>query len=142
MHRYGEALSNCEKATQADPNFLLAKNNLAFTKNKVAETKVALAKKKSDLMSNDKKTGEQILNLGMEFYNLKDFDSANGLWKLIKKNEATYPRAQNNLASVYIIRGQLDLADHAIKEALSREPDNQLFKNNKNWLEQKRKETK
>lgn len=142
QHRFGEALQYCEKAVQADPNFTLAKNNLEFAKAKITETKAALAKKKAELMASDKKTGIAVLDLGMEFYNVQDYDSANDLWKSIKKKDPAYPRAQNNLASAYIITGKLDLADQALKEALGAEPENQLFKNNKNWLEQKRKELK
>lgn len=138
--KFGEALPSCEKAVEMDGNFVLAKNNLEFARKKLMESREGLLKRKQALLAGDKKVSADLLNLGMDFFNMKDYESANDLWKAIRKDDALYASAQNNIASSLIVTNKFDAAERALGEALAREPNNQLFKNNKSWLEQKRKE--
>jgi cytochrome c-type biogenesis protein CcmH/NrfG len=49
--------------------------------------------------------------------------------------------AQNDIASIYIVQKKFDLAQKALDNALRIDPENQLYKNNLEWLrsEMKRK---
>lgn len=140
--QYSEAISYCEKALAVEPNFTLAQNNLAFAKKKIDETKVAVMKRKDSLMATPGAKSADFLKLGMDFYNIRELATANELWAKIKKGDPNYATAKNNRASAYIMMNQLASAEKELKEALSLEPKNQLFLNNKAWLEQKKSEVR
>lgn len=139
-----EALSYCEKAVELEPNFALAQNNLAWTRGAVkgAANPVPIAERKKQLLAKAGATGSEYLALGFEFYNAKDHASAIELWSKVKASDAEYAKAQNNIATSNIILGHLDKAERALNIALGIEPKNQLFINNRTWLEQTKKAKK
>lgn len=136
--RHAEALPNCEKAVQLDGKFTLAKNNLQWTQAKLAETKATVADRKKKLLAQPSVKSAELMALGFDFYNLKDYAQSAEVWGMIKSTDAEYSKAQNNMATSYILNNQLGLAETHIGIALKLEPTNQLFLNNKNWLNQKK----
>lgn len=137
LHRYAEAASNCEIAISSEPNFELAKNNLAYSQQKVAELTAKYSDNKRKLMKS--KNPQELIDLGMGLYSLNDHTAAIEAWSKVSKEAKLFATAQNNIASSYIVLNQFPLAEKAISQALALEPNNQLFTNNKKWLERKSK---
>ncbi|OFZ18707.1 MAG: hypothetical protein A2Z20_04965 [Bdellovibrionales bacterium RBG_16_40_8] len=134
--KYFEAISSCERAIKLEPNFVLAKNNLRHSQNMLAEYKKQVAEKNKMELAAPNIEASKLIAIGLEFYNLKDYEGANAAWQRIKSTDKQYAIAQNNLASSFILLGQLSAAEKAIKIALKLEPKNKLFLNNEKWLEQ------
>lgn len=129
------AAENCQKALQLEPSFQLAKNNLALAQQKVAEAREVAEKNKANLINNPERSSEKVVDLGMSFYSLNEFQKAIEVWNLINSDDSFYAIAQNNIASSNIILGHLGKAEQALNAALQIEPNNSLFLNNKKWLE-------
>jgi len=140
--RHGEALPHCEKAVELDGKFTLARNNLLWTQNKLKESKVGILDRKSEILARKDASGSELLALGFEFYNLKDYTNAVEVWTAIKSSAAEYSKAQNNIATSYILTEQYDKAEQHLALALTLEPTNQLFINNRVWLTQKKNQQK
>lgn len=140
--RYGEAVIHCRKAVELDGNFVLARNNLAWTESKLKQSKDGIQQRKKELLAKKDAGGAELLALGFDFYNTQDYSSAAEVWGAVKAGEPEYSKAQNNIATAFILTGQYDKAQHHLSLALTLEPNNQLYKNNQKWLEQKRAEAK
>ena len=136
--RFAEAVPNCEKAVALDSAYVLARNNLKLAKDSLAEQKKAAAVKKAAILANATATAQDFVNVGMDLYNVKDFESSVTIWNRVKPGDALYATAQNNIASSYILLGKFKPAEKALNEALKLEPENKLFSNNKKWLEEAR----
>lgn len=135
LGKYIEALPLCEKAVALEPTFQLAKNNLLIAQGKVQELKPMLLTKKKEVLKTPGVGAQELINLGMDFYNVKEFESSAEVWSKVKKNDKLYATAQNNIASSYIQLKKFAEAEKAIQIALKLEPNNELFVGNKNWLE-------
>jgi Tfp pilus assembly protein PilF len=120
-----------------EPNFQLAKNNHQVAKEKFTKFRTELMAKKSELLKNAK-TSEDHLNVGMQLFLARDLDTANQVWSKIPASDPFYPAALNNLASSQILQGKFDEAEMSLNKALSLQPTNKLFSNNKRWLESKK----
>lgn len=140
--RFAEAIQNCERAIALEPNFEMARNNLKFANEQMSAGKVDLIKRKQELLAMPKPPAQDLINLGMEYFNSHDYQSSVEIWRKVKSGDPLYATAQNNMASSLILLSQFGLAEKAIKEALKLEPNNQLFANNKKWLEEKKSEKK
>lgn len=136
--RHLEAFSQCEKAVELDPNFTLARGNLEFTRAKLKENQAQIIQVKKDLLANPKASGAELVSVGYNFYGIKDYASAIELWTKVKVGDPEYAKAQNNLATVYILTNEMKKAEAHLSKALKLDPQNELFKNNKSWLEQRR----
>lgn len=137
LGRFADAVESCEKALVLEPNFQLAKNNLEVAKEKFTAFRTDILAKKPALIQNAK-TAEDNLNVGMQLFLARDLVAAKQVWGKIPANDPYYPAALNNLASSQILEGQYEGAEKTLSKALSLQPDNQLFLNNKRWLESKR----
>jgi Tfp pilus assembly protein PilF len=137
MGRHADALENCEKALNLEPHFALAKNNHQIAKEKFSKFRNELLAKKPELLKNAK-TSEDHLNIGMQLFLARDLETANQVWRKIPSSDPFYPSALNNLASSQILQGKFDEAEKSLNKALSLQPTNQLFTNNKRWLEAKK----
>lgn len=137
LGRFADAIESCEKALKLEPNFQLAKNNLSFAKEKFTIFRNELMAKKPELLKGAK-TSEDHLNVGMQLFLARDLETANKLWSQIPPSDPFYPTALNNLASSQILQGKFDEAEKSINKALSLQPGNVLFSNNKRWLESKK----
>jgi tetratricopeptide (TPR) repeat protein len=135
--RFADAIESCEKALALEPNFALAKNNLQYAKEKFTVFRNEVMAKKPELLKNAK-TSEDHLNIGMQLFLARDLVTANQVWNKIPSSDPFYPAALNNLASSYILEGKFDDAEKSLNKALSLQPGNQLFSNNKRWLESKK----
>lgn len=134
--RFAEAIPNCEKAISLEPNFVLAQNNLKFAKEQVELLTKEMKEKKKELLSKANVTAQEYIDVGMGLYSIKDYLSSIELWNKVKSNDPLYATAQNNLASSYIQMEKFNEAERAITKALKLEPNNQMFANNKKWLEE------
>jgi Flp pilus assembly protein TadD len=110
----------------------------------IDKTKKSLIQKKSEIANKKNISLSEIIDLGLDFYNINEFTTAADLWRKIKKNDPTdagnnlFAKAQNNLATVYIILKDFTAAEKHIERALEVQPKNQLFLNNKKWLNDSR----
>lgn len=134
LRQWAPAIENCQKALKLEPGFTLASNNLAYSQKSKAlqDSKIAELEK---AIKDGKATDKNRVDLGMEFYSRGEYDRAVELWKTISEKSELYAIAQNDLASAYIILKKFDLAKTSIGKALEREPKNQLFLNNRQWLQ-------
>lgn len=136
--RYANAITACNRALAADENFQLAKNNLKIAVVKEDEAKKHLV---AHFEQEVKKTGQtttQLVNRGMDYYSVKEYSLAILLWKKISKGDVLYATAQNDIASADILLKKYADADLALKQAEALDPKNQLFINNRKWLEAER----
>jgi protein O-mannosyl-transferase len=137
LGRFADAVESCETAVKLEPNFELAKNNLQIAKEKFANYRSELMAKKPELLKSVK-TSEDQLNVGMQLFLARDLETANKLWSKIPPSDPFYPAALNNLASSQILEGKFADAERSLDKALSLQPGNKLFSNNKRWLESKK----
>lgn len=135
LGRFSDAISDCELALRLEPNFQLAKNNLQIAKAKSAEARTSLNVHKSAMLADPDMKPSEFLDRGMEFYVVKEYDSAIEFWQKVKPGTPFYATARNDIATVYILRKKFSQADKALKVAEKLEPANQLFINNRKWLE-------
>lgn len=142
QNRLQEAEQHCQKALSIEPNFQLAKNNLEHVKSKIDNLKKQAIQAKANLMNNPKRSSQAVIDTGMNFYSLNEFQEAVAVWEMIRPEEEQYAIAQNNIASSFIRMGQLKFAEQALKKALSLDANNQLFKNNQAWLEDEKNKQK
>lgn len=140
--RHGEAVDHCRRSVELEPNFQLARNNLAWTEGRLKESKEGLHDRKKSLFDKKDATAADFMAMGFEFYNLQDYTNAVEVWARVKASDADYGKAQNNIATAYILSNQLDKAQQHLTLALTLEPNNQLYKNNQVWLGQKKAEKK
>lgn len=132
--RFLDAVLSCEKAVSLDPAFQLAANNLKIAREKLAQLQKSLREKKSTLIQNAAGDTRKLLDLGMEFYSAQELLSAIEIWGRIPSSDPSFAAAKNNIASAYALDKNFTEANKAIQEALKREPNIQLFKNNLNWI--------
>ncbi len=135
--RYADAVESCEKAVALEPNFELATNNLKLAKEKFAAFRTEILAKKPEMIKSVKTSADN-LNVGMQLFLARDLEAANQMWTRIPPSDPFYPAALNNIASAQILTGQYDGAEKTLAKALTLQPDNQLFLNNKRWLETKK----
>lgn len=140
--RHIEALEACEKAVALDGNFQLAKNNLMYTRDLAKASKESAYEKKKVALAKGQILSPEAMQLGFDFYNIQDFSSAIEIWKLIQPNDAEYAKAQNNIATSYILTREFSKADASIAAALKLEPTNQLYLNNQRWLASEKEKAK
>ena len=133
--RYANAITACNKALMADGNFQLAKNNLKIAVVKEDEAKKNLIAKFDEEFKKRDQTPGQLVNRGMDYYSVKLYDSAILLWKKVPKGDPLFATAQNDIASANILLQKYKDADLALKQAEALDPKNQLFVNNRKWLE-------
>ena len=139
MGLFADAIDDCNKALSLEPNYELAKNNLTQAQAQLANLKKDLKEKKSNLIASAK-TSEDYLSLGLQFFNARELNDAIKIWNQISnQNDVFYAKAQNNIGSAYILMKKYDAAEKALNTALSKEPNNELFNNNKKWLEDEKK---
>jgi tetratricopeptide (TPR) repeat protein len=136
LHNWNAAISHCEKALQATPDFQLAKNNLKFARDQQqAQMKVIEALKAKSESSKGKERRAALVELGFEYYKMGDYAEAVNIWKKVDKTKDDLSvRTLNNLGSAYILLKHFDLAQSALEEASKMDPNNQLVKNNMVWL--------
>lgn len=145
QNKFATAITFCKKAIELEPLFQLAKNNLNHATISLAKTKKLLLQKKSELAHKKNLTSSEIVDLGLAFFNINEYNYAVDLWSKIKKGDSTdlgsklFALAQNNLATVYIILKDFAKAEKYIEQALEVQPQNPLFLNNKKWLNESRK---
>ncbi len=129
LGEWAEAIRNCRKALEFLPDFEQAKNNLARAESgarpKIGDSRARAAGKDVD---------RNRIDLGMDYYRRGMLDEAVATWRMVPKGSVQFATAQNNLASIFIVRRQFDLAENALGQALRLEPQNPLFKNNREWL--------
>jgi Flp pilus assembly protein TadD len=80
----------------------------------------------------------RLVEQGLEHHRAGRNQEAVDLWKKIPQDSPQWPLAQNNLGSAYIILREFDKAEQALTAAINAQPDNALFRNNMNWLQQER----
>lgn len=134
LHKWNLGIENCQKALQIEPNFVLAKNNLAFAQKSKSFHEARVADLKKSIQSG-KDVDKSRIELGLEHYTDGDYEAAVDVWKKIPKDSGLFATAQNDLASAYIITKKFDLAKTHLDRALELEPKNQLFLNNRQWLQ-------
>jgi tetratricopeptide (TPR) repeat protein len=140
MGHWSEAIEACEAALAIDPTLEIAKNNFTYVQSafKKSSEVIAALEVKVQSSSNDSKL---VLQLGFEHYNRGEYLKAIAVWKRIEKSNSLWSVAQNNIGSAAILAHEFSIAKAAIDEALAADPNNTLFRNNKNWLATAQKES-
>jgi superkiller protein 3 len=123
----------CHRALMLQPDFPLAKNNLALADRSKAAQDLNLESIKHEIAAG-RAVDANKLNLGLGLYSEGEYEQAVAVWHGIQKGNALYATALNNTASAYILLKKFDEARAAIGEALKLDPKNERFKNNLAWL--------
>jgi tetratricopeptide (TPR) repeat protein len=76
----------------------------------------------------------------MEYYTRGEHERAVEAWKPINDKSSEFATAQNNIATSSILMKKFDQARAALDKAIERDPKNQLYQNNRVWLERASKE--
>jgi tetratricopeptide (TPR) repeat protein len=131
MKQWDTAIENERHALRLQPDFTLAKNNLAFyTQMKTGKVPPASVNM----------TPENWLNASLRANQAGHFEESIQDARAALRLRPNYAEAYNNIAAGYESLGQWDEAIAASKEALRINPNYQLAKNNLSWsLEQKKK---
>lgn len=137
-----EAVESCKKALSIEPQFQLAQNNLQLAEQKIAEIRNKAEQARMALAKSPKPETQALIDTGMTFYSIKEFEKAIEVWKMVHYKDDKFAIAQNNIASSNILLGQLTQAEKALNLALRRDSKNPLFQNNKKWLEQEKQKRK
>lgn len=142
LQRYADAIANCKKAIELEPKFQLARNNLELANTRIVELKKVVSEKKKSLLANPSPASQELIDLGMDLFNISELNSSIEIWSKVGQNDPLYATAQNNIASSYILLKKFGSAETAIGKALKIDPSNVLFANNKKWLEEQRAQQK
>lgn len=123
LRRWDEAIRNCEKTLSLQPNHAVARNGLRYAlRAKAVEAEIS-------------KNGSNQINVGMQHYSKNDWKTAIEAWSEITDSSPYFAMARSNIASAYIMLKDFPKARDAIQQALKLEPNNELFRNNAQWLE-------
>ena len=133
--KFAEAAYNCRKAIALEPNFVLAKNNLKYSQSQINKQKVDLIKRKESFLNNNKLKPTELIDIGLKFYSANELKTSIEIWSKISKESKLFALAQSNISASYILLKNYSQAEKAINLALSIEPKNKSFINNKKWLE-------
>lgn len=128
------AIENCEKALQLQPGYALASGNLANALSIKAAQQVRIAELEKNIRDG-KEEDKNRVDLGMIYYTRGDYERATTVWKVITEKSDQFAVSQNNLASAYILMKKYDLAKTYLDKALEKDPTNQLYINNRAWLQ-------
>lgn len=121
MGQWKQALENVRHALEIDPNFQLARNNLAaYT---IAANKQAVSSK----------TPEDLVNDSLEMYREHNFPGSIAAAKAALAMRPNMAEAWNNIAASEAELKHWDAAANAAKQAVALKPDFQLAKNNLAW---------
>ena len=106
---------------------------------KIEALKAEGEKKNSKLKSDPRRAAQEVIDTGMAFYSISEYERAIEVWDLISPKDEKFAVAQNNIASSNILLGRLWKAERALNKALHLDKQNTLFQNNKKWLEEEKK---
>lgn len=73
---------------------------------------------------------EAWLGLAASYDRLKRFDEADRAYKIVTKMAGNTPAVLNNLGYHYMLKGEFDSAEHALRAAQEQDPTNPYIQNN------------
>lgn len=127
LKRWDDAIRSCEKALAFRPGHAVARSGLEYAR-KAKAIEAALLKDSAPQM-----------NLGMQHYSKGAWAMAAEIWSVVPTKSPHFPMARNNMASAHIMMKDFQSARAEIDEALRLDPNNELFRNNAQWLENESK---
>lgn len=121
LGNWNAAMTHCEQATLLKPESTNARNGFRFARKMQALNGITNA--------------AGLINSGLELYNKGNWNEAVRIWLQISPESQHFAAAQSNLACAYILLKDFARARLAIDEALRLDPKNELYLNNRGWLE-------
>lgn len=136
LKRWTLAIQNCEKALKLQPNFVLAKNNYSFAIKEKATQDSRIQKLLSNLrkVKNEEKNN-LIIDIGHQYYLQGNYREAIKQWEQVPQQSTKHFLALNNIGTARILQKKFTMAKKVLVKAQNLQPNNQLIKNNLNWLE-------
>jgi tetratricopeptide (TPR) repeat protein len=132
MQQWALAIPECEAALKLQPDWDLAKNNLAASRAALTEDDKRLAPLFEHLHGPD---GEKTrFELGFRLYQRGSYEQALEVWKATSKSSPFYADTMNDIATIYILTKNYAGAKTALEAAIHANPGNQLYRNNASWL--------
>lgn len=132
LQQWALAIPECEAALKLQPDWALAKNNLAASRAALAEDDKRLAPLWEHLHGAD---GEKTrFELGFKLYQRGSYDQALEVWKATPKASPFYADTMNDIATIYILTKNYPAAKTALETAIRANPGKQLYRNNAAWL--------
>jgi tetratricopeptide (TPR) repeat protein len=124
LGNYEEAIKAGKKALEINPDYQLAKNNVADALSRKAKVdEVMLLVKKDPSEAN-------YINLSLVYYNLGSYQLCADAAEQALKANPNSSSAYNNICSAYNMLKEWDKAIAAGEAGLKIDPNNQLLKNN------------
>jgi len=131
MQQYGEGVSYCTKALEADSSFQLAKNNLKWATGE--RDKVLATIRDQEQTPESKRDVAFYSDCGLNYFRVGDYSKSIEVWNKIFDLDPKSTGALNSIGTAFMMKGQTDDAIALFKKALELEPGNQLAKNNLVW---------
>ena len=128
---YNIAIQDCGKALAIQPDFQLARNNLAWAQGEVRKTQKILADQEQTAPA--KRDSAFYLEEGLNFLHLGDYAQAIAAWRHVPPHDAQGPLAANNIGTAYMFQHDPQQALGWFRKALQLNPTLTLAQNNIAW---------
>lgn len=131
IKQFPEAEQALAKAIQLDPEFQLAKNNIAWLDQ---ERKVFMEElQKVEAVPEAERTSKQMIELGLKYYSIGDYQKSIDVFRKCIEKDPGSSLAYNNLGTSYMFLKNYPEAIKAFEKAIELEPQEGLYKNNLKW---------
>jgi len=128
---YNIAIQDCAKALAIQPDFQLARNNLAWAQGEVRKTQKILADQEQTAPA--KRDSAFYLEEGLNFLHLGDYAQAIAAWRRVPLQNAPGALAANNIGTAYMFQHDPQRALDWFRKALQLNPTLILAQNNIAW---------
>jgi len=128
---YNIAIQDCTKALAIQPDFQLARNNLAWAQGEVRKTQKILASQEQTAPA--QRDSAFYLEEGLNFLHLGDYDQAIAAWRRVPPHDAQGGLAANNIGTAYMFQHDPQQALDWFRKALQLNPAPKLAQNNIAW---------
>ena len=132
LKQYDKAIFACQKALQINPDFQLAKNNLAEALKNNDNLHQA------EVLAGAKPTAENYLNLSLIYYQQGQYEKCIEACKNALKLKPDFADAYCNICASYNQLKQWDKAEEACNKALKIDPNHKLAKGNLDWAKNRK----
>lgn len=128
---YSIAIQDCGKALAIQPDFQLARNNLAWAQGEIRKAQKILADQEQTAPA--KRDSAFYLDEGLNFLHLGDYAQAIAAWRRVPPRDAPGALAANNIGTAYMFQRDPQQALEWFRKALQLNPTLTLAQNNIAW---------
>ena len=128
---FGVAVRDCERAVAMDPDFELARNNLAWAR--AERLKAVTSVESREAAAPGTRSASDWMAVGMDWYRLAEWDRSLECFERALREQPGNATALNDIGAVWMEKGHPERAVGYFERALDAEPDHWLARNNLAW---------